>query len=83
MPSESSMNKLNRFFQWGFEILMIGAAALVVESLRDVSKSISELNAKVGVVLERTDNQSKQIEKTQVMVDGLEARVRNLEIKAK
>ena len=65
---------LNRFFQWGFELLIVGSAVVGVDSLKDLSKSINELNVKIGVVIERTDGQQKRLDNHEERIHVLETK---------
>lgn len=65
---------LNRFFQWGFELLIVGSVVVGVDALKDLSKSINELNVKIGVVIERTDGQQKRLDNHEERIHVLETK---------
>jgi hypothetical protein len=68
------MKDFNRLIQWGFEGLAVGAICLGVSVLSDISKSVNDINAKIVLVIERTDVHTK-------MLESHESRLRDLEIR--
>lgn len=52
----------NQLIQRGFELLISLATMTGVGALKDMSKSINELNVKIGVMVEKTDGLQKAVD---------------------
>lgn len=51
------------FLDWAFKAIGLGAAAMIVREMRWIRESIQQLNVRVAVVIEKTDNHEKRISK--------------------
>lgn len=51
------------FIHWGFEALITGCAIYLIGVITKATESIEKLNASVSVLLERTTNQEKRLDR--------------------
>lgn len=65
--------RFNKFMDWIFYAALTFAASRVVGSIDSINASVSELNVKMGIVVEKTSNHELQLQKQ-------DDRLRKLEI---
>lgn len=64
----------DKFVEWGFLGLIAGSVGWASLFLQRISQSISELNERVAVILEKTGWHARQIENLDERVEKLETR---------
>lgn len=63
---------LSKHLEKAFWALILGAAGLVVTSLKDISASIGTLNERVAVVIERVSWQDSELKRQDARIQRLE-----------
>lgn len=66
------------FFEWGFKILIMGAAALLIKTVGNISDTIQSLDLKFGVAITELKTQANFMSES---VKDHESRIRDLERK--
>lgn len=66
------------FFEWGFKIIMIGAATLLIKNLSNISETIQALDVKFGIAIVKLEAQANFVQAT---VQDHETRIRVMEQK--
>lgn len=68
------MHEWPQFLDWAFQGIVAGAIVIGVSVLRELRDSVSDLNENVAVVIEKTAQHERQLEKH-------DERIRELEVK--
>jgi hypothetical protein len=72
---DKTVSEHQLFIEWAFKGLLAGGLAYGLTLINRLTTSIESLNIKIAVLIERTENHAKTIEKHDERISNIEKRV--------